>query len=47
MKILAPLFILLSFLAACEQPMSAGYPMGMEGNEMNEMNEGNEAGERH
>ncbi len=44
MKTLAPLFILITFLAACQQPIYGGYPMGMEGNEMNEGNERNEAG---
>ena len=45
MKILAPVFILLTLLAACEQNTNRmGYPMGME---MNEGNERGEAGERH
>ena len=48
MKILAPVFILLTLLAACEQNTNRmGYPMGMEGMEMNEGNERGEVGERH
>jgi len=49
MKILAPVFILLTLLAACQQNTNRrgynmGYPMGME---MNEGNERGEVGERH
>ena len=48
MKILAPVFILLTLLSACEQTtLGMGHPMGMEAGEMNEGMEHNEAGERH
>lgn len=51
MKILAPVFILLTLLSACivqPQPTPAmGYPMGMEMNEGGERGERGEAGERH
>jgi len=49
MKIVAPVFILFTLLAACEpqNTLGMGHPMGMEDNEMNEGMEGNEAGENH
>jgi len=48
MKILAPAFILLSLLSACEQTaIGMGYPMSNEGFESNEGRGGSEAGERH